>query len=575
MLVSTELPARFRRGVVLSGGFLCALLCAASVAAQTSPGPGSVSGYVLNVHTREPVGGAQVRMLCLYLAGRPGCEKERSVLANADGAFRFESIPAGSFMFLAQAKGLIQISGSVASVVVHPGESINDVQVGLTSPGVIAGKVIDERERPERDIGIVAFKEEMGIRGVRLREVAHTTTNDNGEYRLDALWAGKYYVAAQVVLPAKAKGASRPISIYYPSALDIDHAVFLSVAPGSNFASIVVHLQQVAAFRISGKVSGLSDSQKNGRLTLHLAPRNAIMPGGFSDSFSLKPDASFEMDNVIPGSYLLRLMEVHSIPGTPGELKAMKQHLLAQEYVDVSANDVDGLVLMAPPPPIVTGRIRLEEGAVLAMEKMHIALDPVASAQGLGDPKTVDVGKDGAFIFSNCDPLPYLVEFNLPAGLYARSVTFNQQDVSAGVVDLSSGSGGDLEIRVRAGTATISGTVQGIPDGLPASGGEPGASSPVVSIFLIPSKFRADSLSRLLRTQARNGDFTLQNVPPGDYFAVALYPTGEAIWGSDEFVDEMQRLGQRITVEENDRLRITVPFINADQFADIVTRLGL
>lgn len=252
-----------------------------------------------------------------------------------------------------------------------------------------------------------------------------------------------------------------------------------------------------------------------------------------------------------------------------------KRHLLAQEYVDVSASDVDGIVLMTPPPPVVTGRIRLEEGTVLAMEKMHITLNPATSAQGLGDAKTVDVAKDGAFIFSNCDPLPYLVEFDLPVGLYAQSITFNQQDVSAGVVDLSSGSGGDLEIRVRAGTATITGTVQGIPDRVPASGGGPDANSRAVSIFLIPSKFRADSPSRVLRTQVKDGDFTLQNVSPGDYFAVALYPPGETIWQSEEFVGEMQRLGQRITVEENDRLRITVPFVNADQFADIVTRLGL
>lgn len=327
MLESTELPERFRRGVVLSCGFLCVLLCAASVSAQTIPASGvmadsalttasgSISGYVLNVHTREPVGGAQVSMRCLYLAGRPGCEKDRQVIAGADGAFRFESIPAGSFLFLALARGLIQGNKGAPSVVVHPGESINDVQVRLTSPGAIAGKVLDERERPVRNMGVVAFTEKRGIGGLRLSETAHTTTNDDGEYRLDALWAGKYYIAAQVFLPVKAEGASHPISIYYPSALDIDHAVFLSVAPGANFANIAIHLRPPAAFHISGKVAGLSDAQKSGSLTLRLAPRSAIMPGGFSESVSLKPDASFEMDSVIPGSYLLRLIEVHAFPG--------------------------------------------------------------------------------------------------------------------------------------------------------------------------------------------------------------------------------------------------------------------
>lgn len=152
MLKSTKSLERFTRGAVLSCGFLCALLCAASVAAQTIPAAGvpadsalttasgSVSGYVMNVHTREPVGGAQVSMRCLYLAGRPGCEKDRQVKASADGVFRFESIPAGSFWFMAEARGLIGVNGTIPSVVIHPGESINDVQVRLTSPGVIAGK---------------------------------------------------------------------------------------------------------------------------------------------------------------------------------------------------------------------------------------------------------------------------------------------------------------------------------------------------------------------------------------------------------------------------------------------------
>jgi len=64
---------------------------------------------------------------------------------------------------MAEARGLIGVNGTIPSVVIHPGESLNDVQVRLTSPGVVAGKVLDERERPVRNIGVVAFTEKRGF----------------------------------------------------------------------------------------------------------------------------------------------------------------------------------------------------------------------------------------------------------------------------------------------------------------------------------------------------------------------------------------------------------------------------
>ena len=67
-----------------------------------------MEGYVLNAQTGATIPAADVTMACLYLSGRKGCLSNVSTKSSAVGKFQFDSILAGSYMFLAQAKGLFR-----------------------------------------------------------------------------------------------------------------------------------------------------------------------------------------------------------------------------------------------------------------------------------------------------------------------------------------------------------------------------------------------------------------------------------------------------------------------------------
>jgi hypothetical protein len=144
------------------------------------------------------------------------------------------------------------------------------------------------------------------------------------------------------------------------------------------------------------------------------------------------------------------------------------------------------------------GAARSPQIQMFALEGMSVNL-PNASAQ-----------PDGTFVLKGAPAGTYSVTVpNLPPGYYVKSMRIGGQDLLRSPLDVSSASGGEIEVVLAEGTGEVNGSVVDS-QGRAVSGAS-------VSLWA-----RATSSGIRTATTDQNGAFKFTNVAPGDY-AVAAF----------------------------------------------------
>lgn len=116
-------------------------------------------------------------------------------------------------------------------------------------------------------------------------------------------------------------------------------------------------------------------------------------------------------------------------------------------------------------------------------------------------------------------------------------------------------------IVVRTGSASITASVQG--------------SNKVLDMALIPDTWTADGLAPVMHAVSKDGTYTVAEIPPGHYTAVAVTNIEQHVWQSAEFVHAKEAKGVGIDFAENDQKNIVAPVLTADEIDAIELQLGL
>jgi hypothetical protein len=111
--------------------------------------------------------------------------------------------------------------------------------------------------------------------------------------------------------------------------------------------------------------------------------------------------------------------------------------------------------------------------------------------------------------------------FNLPENGYVKAITFGGADVNAKDLDLTAGTGGEMQILVSANGAEVTGTVREA-DGK-------GLPSVIVQI--------CDKNGEIAKTANtdQNGAFDVKGIAPGEYKVFAWEDRGDGIISDPEF----------------------------------------
>jgi hypothetical protein len=211
------------RRILRLAGFSVCVVCGASAGAQTPAAPappqasnvaekgtGLLMGQVVDSRGAG-VGGALVLLtgglepIALTTVARDLPGGPRRTLTSADGRFVFFDLPAGAYSievqkpgFLPGAYGRKRYGGPAQSLSLADGERNTQVRVPIWEYATIIGTVRDEAGEPVVGVQVRALRRVIEAGRSRLStSTAGVTdsTDDLGEYRLDALPPGEYVLA--------------------------------------------------------------------------------------------------------------------------------------------------------------------------------------------------------------------------------------------------------------------------------------------------------------------------------------------------------------------------------------------
>lgn len=528
--------------------------------------PGSMDGQVTNSVTGEPVGNAFVRLMALRY--RSGIRNQPQTSSQADGTFHFDSIPPGNYVITAERDGFVsnQLNSASKIVSIAPGQALNGVAVSLTPQGSIAGRVEQEDGTPVPFARVEALAA-VTTRGLMSFKLYSTAAADKtGKFALAKLPPNDYYVVAepaQSKKPADDKTADDKLAkegdlvrTVYPRSLDIEGGSSIPVGAGQSVPDITVRMRRAFTFHVRGRVADTSTDSGLSNLKIAVSPRTAVDSVILTRKVGVNANGTFDVGALIPGAYTLRLT------GNAG-LRGRNNALLARQEIEIGSADLDGLVLSVMSALTVTGQVRVAASGNSPVPRVSIVAKPLEdmshATQGLAN-----IAADGSFTFTNLDPGLYVFHvFSATPGMYAKSITLNQQDVLDKEVDLSGLTSARLEVLMSPGAGEVDGTVQGTGD------------TPVSTIVLVPEVVGPDGSGVLFSYSRSDGSFAVKNVRPGKYFGYAVQRGDPNLWQNPDFLRVMQSQGASLEIDENSRQQIQLPLLASEQVEQAAGRLGL
>ncbi|MCU1260962.1 MAG: hypothetical protein JWO80_3847 [Bryobacterales bacterium] len=527
---------------------LIASLCVLTLSGQTTPPasspapadstdtkPASVSGKTVT-STGQPIKKA---VLTLRWVGSPGSGQAMpnpyAASSDAEGKFIFEAVDPGRYTLSAdrpgyqrQTYGARRPNGSGTVLALTSGQTMSALNLVLSPQIVISGKVLDSDGDPVAGTQIRVMRS-MFYNGKRqIVPTGGAATDENGEYKIQNLGPGKYYIsaseprdlffgqglrsAAAAPPPGQpAKQEEAPVMTYYPGVTDPAAATMIELVAGRDRPGTDITLLKSPVFHIRGKASGQVPVDRS-QLRATVSPRSSTFMEFMRNASSpIGKDGAFDLSRIPPGSYNLVLIN------SMGNFK-----VFGSVPVEIGNHNVDDLTLTVAAPFDLSVQVKTEKVANAAADPaakpkaasgpLRVSLQPIdGPAINVPNASTTD---DDTFILTSVFPGRFRVNVSsLPEGLYLKAIRFGDQDVLESSLTLPPGGGSTpLEITLGANAATLAGSVVN-------AEGKPAPSAIVTLIPDPPAPDRSDLYKQSNTDQ--DGRFTIQSIAPGKYHVYA------------------------------------------------------
>jgi hypothetical protein len=254
-------------------------------------------------------------------------------------------------------------------------------------------------------------------------------------------------------------------------------------------------------------------------------------------------NGSFEIDNVIPDSYVV-----------VANLEDQSRQYFARQNVYVGTTAVDNLSLVVSPGVSVPGRVIYVGQADARPLETSVWLR--SGDDSFSPGRSAPLNADETFVAKNVPPGIYQVDVRPTCSTcYLKSTKIAGVDVLQDGLDLTAGAPrGSLDIVVSAAGGFVSGTVADNDD-------QPMAGAMVV---LVPDPGQRKQI-RLYKesTTDQYGGFKLQGIAPGDYKVFAWEGGQDVAYRDPEFLKAIDNLGAEVSVQESAGTAVRLKIISA------------
>jgi 5-hydroxyisourate hydrolase-like protein (transthyretin family) len=545
--------------VWLSGATLQAQVPSGSSASPTPKAETCViSGMVVRREDSAPLKGAVVQLVNAEDQDRAHTIAAKS---KADGRFELKNVPAGKYRLTVSRNGYFRSEygqkkpsdpGATFSLV--PGQRMSDLLFKMGRAGVIAGHVFDEDGEPMPSLVIMALRTVYEKGRKELRPETDSQSNDLGEFRLYGLAPGRYYISAQdqnwthvvgereFAGEEKSAGEKGYTQMYYPGTTDPGKAAVIVVKEGEEIPAIDFLMKEVSVYRIRGRVvNQVSKGTRQGMIQiLPRNQRNYWMSYGLQNI--VKPDGSFEIAEVVPGEYTAIAQFFDD-----GKIHT------AEQDVDVTAADIEGLTLTIGPGVTISGRIIWDGQPSLSREEFTVYLRSESVEFWSGGSSRVD--ENNQFTLKEVADGVFKVNLSgLSKDCYIKEVRYGESTLPDTELRVGKGTSGSLEITISSRGARVEGSVL-TEESLPAAG---------VWVVAIPeeSKRQFERLYKSDRTD-QNGHFSLRGLVPGKYKLFSWSSVEEGAWQDADFLKEFEGKGETVDVQDGDVKQAELQLIQA------------
>ncbi len=503
-----------------------AIVVAGVIALQASGG--AISGHVTDSVTGAGIGDVEVRACVLSSPSAIVCQSDRDTIQHAVtddlGAFRIADIPDGQYTVMPPiADGYFPTKFGPTPSIRVSGDTRFDLQ--LTPNASVRGRVLDPDGKPAP--GIV----------VKFGPAGQKVTDENGEFVFQDVPSFDSFTLSATPKPqADTKDEARIVTTYYPSVVDSDQAVPIHV-DGVDLFGYEIRLRTAPARGIRGVVIDADgkpapharvtiSKRESGAVTMVRGPFNMVRSGQYvaaAEPVETKEDGTFAFPPVIEGDWRVRAVldtrsENRSSRSGAAEIRVSTR--------DGEGRDIDNLEIRLEQPFEIEVAADWGDAPSATNPPTFMMVTPLDGAGG-GPPSDAKPGQPqrlkgfaGRYFIGPGGATP---------GYYVAAAMLDNRDVLGQVVELSGPA--SVKMIYKTGGGSVRGTV------------ERGAGAMVV---LMADATPASRIGIGVECDA-DGTFSIRDVPPGEYTAVAFQEFN--LVASPEFASLLAASGKRVKVE--------------------------
>jgi Carboxypeptidase regulatory-like domain len=516
-----------------------------------------IEGHVVNAASGDPIRKAVVRL------SEHHADRVKGIVGttDAEGTFHFKHVAPGEYSLSADKNGFLETSYD-SVLAVKAGEELKDITLKLSPAAAIEGRVVDEDGEPVPGAEVTLWYRQTFLGQNKITQHSRpASTNTAGEYRIDGLSPGRYFVSANRDEDSEPNDEERVVDsrgdpvllndalTYYPSSLLFEGAAPVDVTSGQESRGVDIRLRRSKTYRISGKVAFEGSATAEYEVSAYQPQRGQRVNG------KVTPQGEFTVQGLLPGSYEVRLLQ-------PGRATT-----LARTLVEVTDADRVGITLK----PYLAAQVKVR----VAIEGRPQALPPFISylRKSPIDISTSCDFEDGTCRFRNIEPGKYVLDIRGLEHGYIKSVQSGSQAVNPRALAVPDG--GDLALDVVWSSAT--GQIEGevLPDTTETGEDKSQHAWSSIMVALAPV-LEDDDLFELPHATGLDqyGHFSFQDVRPGRYRLYAEQ-TETYHWDNPDFVREMQSMGTQLELRPKDTIHLQLKRIPKEETMRIMDKLGI